>query len=155
MNSPEVTVTCQDNRTVRVRFHDRSRPDRDDVRYAVEIAAPGMNARAEGVNAWVWDAGLARFLAELAADFRGWEGERAWRTDDRDLAVTAVFRSGGHVGLTWTLRPWRRDAASWSASVTTWLEAGEQLAALAADVREFLTAGERTAEVAAPARRDR
>ncbi|MFE2689648.1 DUF6228 family protein [Streptomyces mirabilis] len=54
---------------------------------------------------------------------------------------SAVFRSGGHVGLTWTLRPWPRAAGGWSASATTWLEAGEQMTALAADLRHFL-AGE-------------
>ncbi|MEI5008136.1 DUF6228 family protein [Streptomyces sp. PmtA] len=79
---------------------------------------------------------------DLAADHQGWDGERRWQTDDRDLIVSAVFRSGGHVGLTWTLRPWPKDAGGWSASVTTWLEAGEQMSALAADVRHFLAPSE-------------
>lgn len=52
--------------------------------------------------------------------------------------MSAVFRSGGHVGLTWTVRPWPRAAGGWSASATTWLEAGEQMTALAADIRRFL-----------------
>ncbi|MFF4361298.1 DUF6228 family protein [Streptomyces sp. NPDC001604] len=68
----------------------------------------------------------------------GWDGVRTWQTLDRDLAVSAVFRSGGHVGLTWTLRPWHSFPGSWSASVTIWLEAGEQLAAAASDTRHFL-----------------
>ncbi|WP_367139424.1 MULTISPECIES: DUF6228 family protein [Streptomyces] len=84
---------------------------------------------------------LAPFLEELAADYRGWDGVRSWQTNDRDLAVSAVFRSGGHVGLTWSLRPWPTAADGWSASVTTWLEPGEQMTALAADIRYFL-AGE-------------
>ncbi|MFE3116564.1 DUF6228 family protein [Streptomyces niveus] len=51
------------------------------------------------------------------ADYRGWDGERSWRTDDADLTVAAVFRSGGYVGLTWTMRPlpepgWR-PASRW------------------------------------------
>ncbi|MFJ8538704.1 DUF6228 family protein [Streptomyces sp. NPDC093591] len=64
--------------------------------------------------------------------------ERSRQTDDRDLAVSAVFRSGGYVGLTWTLRPWPNAAGDWSASVTTGLEGGEQMSTLAADVRHFL-----------------
>ncbi|MFB6951564.1 DUF6228 family protein [Streptomyces niveus] len=71
------------------------------------------------------------------ADYRGWDGERSWRTDDADLTVAAVFRSGGYVGLTWTA-----SGGGWGASVTTWLEAGEQVAALAAGIRQFLR-GER------------
>ncbi|MEU2112154.1 DUF6228 family protein [Streptomyces sp. NPDC019507] len=133
-----VVVRCQDNASVGVRFCDRFSFDRDSVHYAVEARAPALTARVNEVVAWTRDSDLARFLEELAADYQGWDGERRWQTDDRDLIVSAVFRSGGHVGLTWTLRPWPKDAGGWSASVTTWLEAGEQMSALAADVRHFL-----------------
>jgi hypothetical protein len=75
----------------------------------------------------------------LAADYQGWEGERVWRTYDGDLAVSAVFRTGGHVGLSWTLRPWPNATGGWNASVTTWLEAGEQMSSLASDVEDFLS----------------
>ncbi|WP_267884989.1 DUF6228 family protein [Kitasatospora phosalacinea] len=52
--------------------------------------------------------------------------------------MRAAFRPGGHVGLTWALRPWRAADGTWRAEATTWLEAGEQLAALAAEVEAFL-----------------
>ncbi|WP_433891505.1 DUF6228 family protein [Streptomyces sp. CA-111067] len=139
--SAGVVIRCQDSRAVGVKFCDRFSFDEDSVHYAVEIWAPGLTARVDEVVAWVWDGDLAPFLARLAADYRGWDGERSWQTNDRDLAVSAVFRSGGHVGLTWTLRPWPRAAGGWDASVTTWLEGGEQMASLAAGVRHFL-AGE-------------
>ncbi|MFH8253950.1 DUF6228 family protein [Streptomyces roseolus] len=138
-DSPGVLIRCQENASVGVRLRDRFDFDADSVRYAVELRAPGLTARADEVVAWKGDGGLAPFLGALAADYRGWDGERTWRTDDRDLAVSAVFRSRGHVGLTWTLRPWPTAAGGWGASVTTWLEAGEQMASLAADVRHFLT----------------
>ncbi|MDT0476067.1 DUF6228 family protein [Streptomyces sp. DSM 41014] len=77
-------------------------------------------------------------MEELAADHRGWAGERSWHTHDRDLLVSAVFRSGGHVGLMRAVRPWPGAAGGLGASVTTWLEAGEQMTSLAADVRAFL-----------------
>jgi hypothetical protein len=136
--SDRVIVRCLENRAVRVRFLDRSREDPDCVLYTIEVQAPGLNARVDEVAAWNWDADLAPFLEGLAHDIRGWDGERVWQTNDRDLTVSAIVRSGGHVGLTWTLRPWRTSIDSWSASVTTWLEAGEQMSNLAADVRHFL-----------------
>ncbi|MBD0843774.1 DUF6228 family protein [Streptomyces sp. TRM68416] len=136
---PVLTVGCLENPLVGVRFCDRFALDEDSVHYAVEVRAPGLTARVDEVVAWVGTGDLAAFLEELAGAFRGWDGERTWQTDDRDLAVSAVHHYGGHVGLTWTLRPWPRAAGGWTASVTTWLEAGEQLSALAADVRHFLT----------------
>ncbi|MET7365877.1 DUF6228 family protein [Streptomyces sp. NPDC005566] len=138
---PVVTVRSMDNLSVGVTLCDRFSFDQDSVHYAVELRAPGLTARVDEVVAWAWDSDLAPFLGELAADFRGWDGERSWRTDDGDLTVSAAFRSGGHVGLTWTVRPWPDAVGGWSASVTTWLEAGEQMATLASGVRHFL-AGE-------------
>ncbi|WP_411105179.1 DUF6228 family protein [Streptomyces sp. cmx-4-9] len=140
LNTPTaVTVRCQNNRSVSVRLYDSSRPDEDRVQYTVEASAPGLTTRVDEVVAWNWGAELAPFLEGLAADFRGWEGQRVWHTTDRDLTISAVCRSGGHVGLTWTLRPWTTAAGGWEASVTTWLDAGEQMSALAADIRHFLT----------------
>ncbi|MFI8999111.1 DUF6228 family protein [Streptomyces sp. NPDC053541] len=140
-DEPSVTIRCQDNPSVGVTFCDRFSFDADSVHYAVELRAPGLTARVDEVVAWIWDNDLTTFLEELAADYRGWDGERSWQTDDRDLTVSGVFRSGGYVGLTWTLRPWPQAAGGWDASVTTWLEAGEQMASLAANVGNFL-AGE-------------
>jgi hypothetical protein len=137
--APEVTVRCGEHTAVSVRFFDRRREDRDSVHFVIEAHAPGLHARLEDVIAWIWDQDLARFLQQLADDFRGWRGERVWKTNDDDLALRAVFVSGGHVRLTWTLRPWRASSVGrWEATVTTELEAGEQMAALAADIRYFL-----------------
>ncbi|MER5402584.1 DUF6228 family protein [Streptomyces sp. NPDC002599] len=133
-----VSIRCSINRAVAVRLFDPVREDPDCLHYTVEADAPGLKARVDGVAAWIWDADLAPFLAQLAADFRGWDGERVWQTNDRDLMVAATFRSGGHVALTWTLRPWRGPTDSWEASITTWLEAGEQMAALASEVHQLL-----------------
>lgn len=137
-NQPGVAIRSQDNPAVGVTLCDRFSFDQDSVHYAVELRAPGLTARVEEVVAWSWDSDLAPFLEELAADFRGWDGERCWQTHDGDLRVSAAFRPGGHVGLTWTVRPWPDAAGGWCASVTTWLEAGEQMASLASDVRHFL-----------------
>lgn len=135
-----VTIRCIDSGTV-VRLCDRRRLDHASVHYTVEVCAPGLSARVDEAVAVAWDPApdLPAFLGGLAEDFRGWSGERQWHSLERDLAVTAVFRSGGHVGLTWTLWPWpARRHGGWSTTVTTWQEAGEQMTALAADVRAFL-----------------
>ncbi|WP_284581926.1 DUF6228 family protein [Streptomyces sp. 2P-4] len=137
-DQPHVTLLCRDDTSVGVRFGDRSAPDGYCVQYAVDLWAPGMTARLDGAVAWVRGSDLAPFLAGLAEDFRGWDGERTWQTHDGDLTVTAVHRSGGHTGLTWTLRPWRLSAGGWSASATTWLEAGEGMRSFAADIGHFL-----------------
>ncbi len=136
-----MTIRCQDNGSVGVTFCDRSSFDAVSVRYAVELRAPGLTARVNEIVAWIWDSDLSVFLQGLAADYRGWPGERSWQTSNRDLTVSAVFRTGGYVGLTWALRPWPQAAGGWGASVTTWLEAGEQMTSLTADLRAFLAEG--------------
>lgn len=137
-DKPGVTIRSLDNAAVRVRLSETQPFDEGCVQYTVEAWAPGLAARVDEVVAWIWDADLAAFLTELAGDYRGWEGERTWRTHDGDLAVSAVFRAGGQIGLTWTLRPWPDVAGGWTASVTIWLEAGAQMSSLAADVQHFL-----------------
>lgn len=134
-----MVIRCPDTDTV-VRLCDRWQFDADSVHYAVEASAQGLTARVDEAIAAIWEPNpdLPAFLDQLARDFRGWPGERNWRSLENDLGVSAVFRSGGHIGLTWTLRPWPARYGGWSASVTTWLEAGEQMTSLAADVRAFL-----------------
>ncbi|MGW4814927.1 DUF6228 family protein [Kitasatospora cineracea] len=131
-----VEVRCGRNRGVGVLLTDRQEED-GVLRFAVELRAPGLAARLPQVVDLGPDGGLPGFLAALAADFRGWEGEREWRTPDRDLTLRAVFHSGGHTALSWELRPWRTADGTWRAEVTTWLETGEQLAALAAESAAF------------------
>lgn len=121
-----------------VTFLDRFRYDQDIVDHSVEVRARGLTARVDGVVPWTGEDGLVPYLEGLAADFRGWEGERTWRSPDRDLAVSAVFRSGGHMGLTWILRSQGDTADDWAVSVTTWLEGGEQMTSLVAALRHFL-----------------
>lgn len=134
-----MTIRCQDNMSVGVSLRDRRSSDGYCVQYSVEIRAAGLSACLDEAVAWTGNnKDLAPFLEKLAGDFTGWDGEQCWETDDHDLAVSAAFRPGGHVDLTWTLRPWRKAAGGWSASVTTQLEAGEQMASFAADIRHFL-----------------
>ncbi|MFD6228667.1 DUF6228 family protein [Streptomyces sp. NPDC060232] len=138
-DGPCVAVRCQDNSSVAVSLHDRHSPDDHGVHHAVEVRAPGLRARLDQAVARIGDGrDLAPFLERLAADHTGWDGERRGKTNDGDLTVSAVFRPGGYVGSTWTLRPWRPAAGAWSATVNTQLEAGEQMESFAADIRHYL-----------------
>lgn len=133
----DVTIRCQEDRAASVRLHSRYFPDEYGVGFAVEARAEGLEAALQRVEVWVWDeVSLPAFVERLAADYRGWTDERVWETNH--LSVSAVFHTGGHVSLTWTLRPWSSRSDSWQATVTTWLEAGEQMSNLAADLNEFL-----------------
>lgn len=78
---------------------------------------------------------LADFFEELAKNWRGWTGSRAWRSLEGDLEITADYHR--HVRLRIALRgdPYRSD---WRVSATIELDPGEELSAVAADVRALV-----------------
>ena len=80
------------------------------------------------------------FLVQARTPRLGWEGTRRWANADRDLRVGARYESGGHVELTWTLKPWRGQYGDWSASVVTWLDAGAAKDTFVGALWQFLTA---------------
>jgi hypothetical protein len=136
--SPQVTVRSMQDPTIQVRLRDRRFIDQYETAFAVDVHAADLNAHLRDVVVAVWDPqDLSDFMDDLAADFRGWNGERSWAGSH--LKLTAVFHTGGHVELCWTLQPWVSGQDSWEASVTTWVEGGQQLTDLAADIRVFLT----------------
>ncbi|MET8629912.1 DUF6228 family protein [Kitasatospora sp. NPDC004669] len=134
VRSSETPATC-------VRFFDWSRVDEYEVVFAVEAVADGLRACIGSVTVSVWDGAgnLSDFLSGLARDFRGWEGERIWLNNR--LVLTATFGAGGHVHLGWTLRFNVFTEDSWECTLTTTLEAGEQMSALAAEAQAFLHQG--------------
>jgi hypothetical protein len=134
---PHVIVRSGQDPAVRVLLHDCQFIDQDETAFAVDLQAGGLAAH-HPVLVAAWDPEyLHQFVDGLAADFRGWSGTRSWVANDLELAAT--FHSGGHVELRWTLRSWASRQDPWEASVTTWLESGQQMTMLAADVRAFLT----------------
>ncbi|MER5432348.1 DUF6228 family protein [Streptomyces sp. NPDC002588] len=120
-----------------VRLFDWSRTDEYETAFAVEAVADGVRARLDNVTVTVWD-DMSEFFDGLARDFRGWDGERVWINNH--LVLTATFGSGGHVHLCWTLQS-DFFPGGWKSTVTTVIEAGEGMTAVAADVREFLSQG--------------
>jgi hypothetical protein len=136
----DVLIRCQEDHDTAVRLHSRYFPDASGLGFSIDAQAGGVHAQLPGVEVWVWDnAWLPDFIDQLASDYRGWVGERTWHTNH--LSVRAGFHAGGHVALTWNLRPWRPGvlrSEPWQVSITTWVEGGEQMTNLAADLREFL-----------------
>ncbi|MER7756799.1 DUF6228 family protein [Kitasatospora sp. NPDC097643] len=135
---PELSIRSTDSPTSRIRLTDWSRRDAYESVFAVEAVSDGLTARVDAVRVSVLDldGDLADFLDRLAADFRGWQGERTWHTSR--LTLTATHTTGGHVHLRWTLRTSIHTNDPWECTVTTTLEAGEQLRTLATDTRAFL-----------------
>ncbi|MEZ0115077.1 hypothetical protein ABH920_009112 [Catenulispora sp. EB89] len=133
----EIVIRCQEHRSTRVRLFAPEAHGDDELVFGMEAQADGLQARLERVEVHPWQTEyLSTFLGGLAADFRGWDGERVWRTNHLGLAAT--FASGGHVRLVWTLSDSLVMPDSWQASVSTWIEAGEQMVQVAEQAREFL-----------------
>jgi hypothetical protein len=116
-------------------------PDGDGyVRTAlVGIQANGLEARTiVTFSDGPWNP--ARFFAELAADWRGWAGERRWRALEGEMEIEASHDGRAHVLVAVTVR--QADIAfarnAWSARIVFTLEAGEQLAGVARDLASVL-----------------
>lgn len=133
----ELTVRCLENPDVTVRLYDRHFPDEYGTGFSAELEADGMRGCFGPVEVWVWDdVDLPTFVASLADDFRGWIGQQTWSANH--LKVDASYHSRGRVALRWTLQSRLTRPDGWSASVTTWIEAGAQMSRLADELRLFL-----------------
>lgn len=137
--NPVVRVEGDRYPRISLRFHQltRSYPEeRDDVMRDFLVTAHGEWVRIE-VMVRTWDGdGLDVFLAELAEDFRGWSGTRAWRSLDGDLTLAAEH-AGSHVRLTWGLHDHLPDG-QWRFEMATSHAPGEDMRRLAIEMRAFL-----------------
>lgn len=79
---------------------------------------------------------LAGFFQGLAADWRGWVGERIYESLEHELRLTA--RHDGHVRIAVELRQ-SSLPDGWSASGVLTIEPGEELSRAAEDVTELLS----------------
>jgi hypothetical protein len=78
--------------------------------------------------------GLAELFAELARDWRGWEGSRVWESADDDFLVVCKHDGIAGVRVEVTLRHHEED---WEVTSELFVELGP-LDALARDVRSFI-----------------
>ena len=68
--------------------------------------------------------GLTGYFAALAADWRGWTGERRWTSLEGDLTLVATHDGLGAVTLTARLRTEAFATHRWDASAELVLDAG-------------------------------
>ncbi|MEU6687223.1 DUF6228 family protein [Streptomyces sp. NPDC046832] len=137
--NPVVRVGGDRYRTISMRFHQLTRSfpeEHDDAMRDFLVTAQGESARIE-VMVRTWDGdGLDVFLAELAEEFRGWNGTRTWRSLEGDLTLAAEH-AGSHVRLTWGLQAGLPDD-EWRFEMTTIHAPGEDMRSLAIEMRTFL-----------------
>lgn len=79
---------------------------------------------------------LGAWVRGLYDEFRGWDGERTWRSPDDDLRITA--RHDGHVHLTWSVSHVVAREVVWTFTTTTHHDAGEDVRHLADDLDALL-----------------
>ena len=99
------------------------------------LRVPGLEARSR-----VYDTGfdgLAAFFGQLAADWRGWDGERVYESLEHNLRLVATH--DGHVQLAVQLWQEPRWQAGWSAAAIFMLDPGEEMTRAAEDVAALLT----------------
>jgi hypothetical protein len=135
-----VELVCPDPGN-RVRLWNRVAPYGDDVvALCAEFSGDQMRAALHGLTVDFYGGGsLPLFLDGLASEFAGWQGVQSWESLDHDLRVEAQHDPRGYVEMTWTLSP--RSCSrpdSWTATVVTALEAGEEMRRLADSVHRFL-----------------
>jgi Family of unknown function (DUF6228) len=125
----------------------------------VIVKAAGMEAvTIVTLSGGPWDP--ARFMAGLAADWRGWDGKRIWKALEGEMEIEASH-DGSRVLISVTVR--RPDMTfaedAWCARIAFTLEPGEQLAGVARDLEAALSLQEQRrrsscyARMQGPARR--
>jgi hypothetical protein len=107
------------------------RPDSRDY-FIAELSHQGLSASIR-VSSYL-SHGLGDYFGEIATNWTGWPGERAWSSLEGELAVRATSDRTGHVYLTVALR--RESPAQWHLEARLTLEAG-QLERIALAVRAF------------------
>ena len=107
--------------------------------FTVTLRANGLDATVR-VSSYLSD-GFAMFFADLAADWRGWQGAREWSSLEGECELRAESDRTGHVTL--SVRAQYRQSEVWAVEGSVVLEAG-QLDAIAAAAKKFEENGIRT-----------
>lgn len=97
------------------------------------LIGTGLNASVVCPEAG-WDPEtLANYLAELSERWRGWDGERTWRSEDAELLLAAIHDKRNTVRLRVVIE---HASENWRCDAELELEPGV-LEQLAADVRRL------------------
>jgi hypothetical protein len=117
----------------------RRHNDADFVYFEATLTDAGLHANTTATIAVFDPVQLDGYLAALAADWRGWDGSRVWRSTEGELRIEATHDRTRYVTLAVTVQPSQAGITpTWSARCTFDLEPGEQLTNLASDVAAFL-----------------
>lgn len=114
---------------VQFQFHHRSK---EEAVFSVKLNAPWLRAEAR-MTTYIYGP-PTKFFEEIAASWRGWEGEKSWAEIEGRVALRATTDRRGHVALRVKLRP--DPGLPGLAEEVLDLEAGG-LDRLAEDVRGF------------------
>lgn len=121
-----------------LRFSDVERGPDGEVWYVwARLKTAGLDAslRVSAHYATSFDE-LVGFFNRLAADWRGWQGERAYESLEHELRLTAIH--DGHVRMVVQLRQ-SSPPDGWSAAAVIQLDPGEELTQVANDVAALLS----------------
>src|SRR5215212_1777050 len=107
----------------------------------VTLSSESLRASARVYNNHYADGvqGLVRFLEDLAANWRGWQGEKSWESVEGDFELACRSDGLGHVEMTVRLSSVITDPAGWRVRCELMVEAG-QLDSIAEDARRFFRA---------------
>ena len=97
------------------------------------LMGTGLNASAVCPEAGWEPETLADYLADLSERWRGWDGERTWRSEDAELQLTAIHDKRNTVRLRVVIE---HASEIWHCDAELELEPGV-LEQLAADVRRL------------------
>jgi hypothetical protein len=113
--------------------------DEDARQVNIQISDEGLVAHTSVFMSKSEDLPLPLFLRELAENWHGWQGTRAWESFDEQLRVDAHHDGIGWVTLGITLQP-NLVPSPWSVRCELAIEPGEQLQRLADGVDALLSA---------------
>jgi hypothetical protein len=98
--------------------------------FRVAIRSSNLSASAQ-VYAWEPRAdGLEQFFEDLAANWRGWDGEKKWTSLEGELSLVCTSDSLGHIAIEVTLYD------GWSVRDVFYVDAG-QLEQIVSDIKKF------------------
>jgi hypothetical protein len=118
----------RDGTYLRLGSPQRGPTDQTYVRIPLRIDADALTAAAAlELNGWGgWIPGLTGYLDDLAANWKGWEGEKAWRDDSGAVQFTASHNGMNTVALTVSMRPSYGPLfpGTWQADIVVPIEPG-------------------------------
>jgi hypothetical protein len=100
----------------------------------VTLKRAGITAELDVFVGDYQDHWLDRWAESIEADWRGWDGERRYRSISNELVLVA--RHSGHVVIDITLSSWSQD---WTVTSSVAVEPGEELTRLVTAIRETIS----------------